>query len=623
MSIRQGNKVLSAGQSLTQNLFDFKWADHILDDIQWLRADTFTWHDGRVYEAAYQHLLAEWNEVGDVPSTEIIAGIQIYYRLAPDGHKICSASQEDEAVAIYEATGIAWYYILDTTNQRFKLPRTKFGFVGLRDNDVGKYVAPGLPNITGAFDVNGNPTWTANGAFQYTSNIDNDGQANTTVNSAPISFDASRSNSIYGNSNTVQPPATQMYLYFFVGNFAQSAVVNTAGINATLVDEIQGECINLQNNKQDAATAVNYNNITNCITNIPQDIKLTLSNGSLTLKAGSKLYQPNGSGIFTPITIGSDKQRSDFSVFGSGTYLVFRSTGQYTGGGGLIAINITTCVSGTTDTSTASTHAWYDTTNNVIKTYEGGTYKYTDLSLPIAVISITYGTGVTSIDQVFNGFGYIGSTVFALPGVKGLIPDGRNADGTLKNIVDTVTSVRTFTSGLANANQEVLLQQEISAITISNAFYYNEPENKIIFVSDNNAYPRCVVATVITDANNKITSFSPKQVFHAADYNDLNYMMPDYARQIVGTYTSGQWIQVKKDSYVVCWGGDPYTENYSVSVSPVATVGLDFVVGYRTDDTNAQTQITSFGFYVPAGWYWRNGNEAGGSYRIYPVIGAA
>ena len=33
---------------------------------------------------------------------------------------------------------------------------------------------------------------------------------------------------------------------------------------------------------------------TNCITEIPNDIKLELSNGTLTLKAGSKVYVPNG-----------------------------------------------------------------------------------------------------------------------------------------------------------------------------------------------------------------------------------------------------------------------------------------------------------------------------------------
>lgn len=226
---------LDGGSSYHPDLFDWKWADHILDDIQWLRADTFTWHDGRVYEAAYQHLLAEWNEVGDVPSTEIIAGTQIYYRLAPDGHKICSASQEDEAVAIYEATGVAWYYILDTTNERFKLPRTKFGVTGLRDT-VGNYVAPGLPNITGKFGIYLRSDWQDGAFYQSSGNGYNTG-GGVYGGASVVGFDASRSNALYGADTTVQPPATQMYLYFYVGEFTQTAIENTAGLNAELFND--------------------------------------------------------------------------------------------------------------------------------------------------------------------------------------------------------------------------------------------------------------------------------------------------------------------------------------------------------------------------------------------------
>jgi hypothetical protein len=46
--------------------------------------------------------------------------------------------------------------------------------------------------------------------------------------------------------------------------------------------------------------------ITNCITSIPQDIKLELNNGTLTLKAGSKVYMPNGAGVFNIITMNVD-----------------------------------------------------------------------------------------------------------------------------------------------------------------------------------------------------------------------------------------------------------------------------------------------------------------------------
>lgn len=67
-------------------------------------------------------------------------------------------------------------------------------------------IAAGLPNITGATGATGKgtPGYNVSGAF-YT-----DGSSNACSDStisACLKFDASRSNSIYGKSNTVQPPA--------------------------------------------------------------------------------------------------------------------------------------------------------------------------------------------------------------------------------------------------------------------------------------------------------------------------------------------------------------------------------------------------------------------------------
>lgn len=168
---------------------------------------------------------------------ETIGSYTIGYYKAADGHKIVSPDDETTVQSIYNESGISWYYILDTTNKRFKLPRTKFGFTGYRDG-VGNYVEAGLPNITGTYApmLNGTDKYpndvisslsasnlsgaftfddTENGrdwhfvttAYQYNSNSHSN-----------LKLDASRSSSIYGNSSTVQPPATQMYLYFYVGN---------------------------------------------------------------------------------------------------------------------------------------------------------------------------------------------------------------------------------------------------------------------------------------------------------------------------------------------------------------------------------------------------------------------
>ena len=222
------------------DLFDWKWADHELDDARWLRADTFSWQSRSGYEVAYNHLAADIT--GKTLQSETIGSTTIQFYLADDGHKICPASQESNVTAIYNATGVAWYYIIDTVNQRFKLPRTKFGVTGLRDT-VGNYVAPGAPDIQGTFEAKSN-TGTATGAFSSTSLGANRGYQGDWYNYS-FTFKASDSNSVYGNSTTVQPPATQMYLYCYVGEFTQTALENTAGLNASLFN---GKAdINLQN----------------------------------------------------------------------------------------------------------------------------------------------------------------------------------------------------------------------------------------------------------------------------------------------------------------------------------------------------------------------------------------
>lgn len=166
--------------------------------------------------------------------TEIEQGVT--FVRTPKGYKIAFADQHTNVINAYSTYGIAWFYILDTTNKRFKLPRTKFGFTGLRDA-AGNYVAPGLPNITakmmgatygGLADAYVN----ASGACRTEGNGGAAAKGGEEIFLWKHDFDASRSSSVYGASTTVQPPATEMYLYFFVGNYTQTAIEQTAGISA-------------------------------------------------------------------------------------------------------------------------------------------------------------------------------------------------------------------------------------------------------------------------------------------------------------------------------------------------------------------------------------------------------
>ena len=97
------------------------WTDHTLNDMSWLNADTFSWQSGDVYKAAYEHLFEESN--GKEGVSETIAGITVWFVQADDGHKICPAGEEANIQALYEKTGVAWYYIIDEANKQFKLPR--------------------------------------------------------------------------------------------------------------------------------------------------------------------------------------------------------------------------------------------------------------------------------------------------------------------------------------------------------------------------------------------------------------------------------------------------------------------------------------------------------------------
>jgi hypothetical protein len=80
----------------------------------------------------------------------------------------------------------------------------------------------------------------------------------------------------------------------------------------------------------------------------------------------------------------------------------------------------------------------YNLTDNVVEMSNNGGVTWDNYgSLPIGVFTMA-GTGATKkLKYVFNGFGYIGSTAYAVPGVKGLMADGLNEDGSYKSIEQT------------------------------------------------------------------------------------------------------------------------------------------------------------------------------------------
>lgn len=206
------------------------WSDHTLNDVSYLRADTFSWHSGAVYEAAYQYIMAEYNNPSGTAKTETIGSQIISYRESPNGLKICLPDQQNALITAYDEVGVTWFYVLDTANEQFKLPRTKYDFTGYRDT-VGGYVPESLPDYVALCGYNGQTGQYRQKtvAYNYTANAF---QGDTAAASSNETTYASDVESL--NNNPVQQKATQMYLYFYVGNYTQSAVEQTAGLNAEL-----------------------------------------------------------------------------------------------------------------------------------------------------------------------------------------------------------------------------------------------------------------------------------------------------------------------------------------------------------------------------------------------------
>lgn len=100
------------------------------------------------------------------------------------------------------------------SNNEFRIPDYNISGRFLQPNsNAGNIVAAGLPDITGV-----KPDWIGNtgfyGAFYYTS-TNSHGTANSPLSNPSgqgTGFQASRSNPIYGNSTTVQPPSQTVHI---------------------------------------------------------------------------------------------------------------------------------------------------------------------------------------------------------------------------------------------------------------------------------------------------------------------------------------------------------------------------------------------------------------------------
>ena len=195
------------------SLFDTKFTDRILtgdEAVGWAL-------QGSLITMTYPDAVNKIKELYAGGTDTTFRGISC--KKTTDGRYIADISQKTAIDNLFNTTGVADFYILDSTNSEFYLPRNNwFLQAGSDTGAVNNYNAPGLPGISGnigKFDVY---EGYANGCFT----IKNTSYSNTreqwggTV--ADIGFNASQSSSVYGASSSVQPPSSIKLLYYKVGN---------------------------------------------------------------------------------------------------------------------------------------------------------------------------------------------------------------------------------------------------------------------------------------------------------------------------------------------------------------------------------------------------------------------
>lgn len=169
------------------------------------------------------------------PSNAVPTGTILDYTgsVAPDGYIIANGAELSRATF---SQLFQWAVANDLIKDQAEIPTTSHGYYGTGDGsttftipdlrgvfkrnadlasnrggaDLGMYQEDGLPNITGSVITSGAILSSASGVFTVGTNAKNRDDVLDIYGNSLLSFNASHSNPIYGNSDTVQPKSVSI-----------------------------------------------------------------------------------------------------------------------------------------------------------------------------------------------------------------------------------------------------------------------------------------------------------------------------------------------------------------------------------------------------------------------------
>lgn len=350
----------------------------------------------------------------------------------------------------------------------------------------------------------------------------------------------------------------------------------------------------------------------NCLTYTPDYINVTLSNGSLVLKAGSKVFIPNGfeqdgtTFHFDEHEVASDCVNTDYP---ESTTDLFMWQGD---GITLSGWPVTLFYAGTTEPTDSGTWlVWWDWNINKVKAKLGAsTWTVINYSLPVCR---AYGanSAVTTLYEVFKWCGFMGSAAFTLPGIRGRIADGLNSNGTNKYVEFETTRVlytnRTWTM-ITDWAQQLTLFSRGTVLGITNhqftgtslpntsdntfSIWYNPVTNIQKVNTTGTNYTTASqwvtdstekhIASIPSDGTERIismgmetaqpltTTFGIEDVYLGSDNTNCITSVPD---DFTLTYNAGDYTLKAGSKIIVPYGGGP-------ALTPGQTLGKFKVVKY-------------------------------------------
>ena len=226
---------------------------------------------------------------------------------------------------------------------------------------------------------------------------------------------------------------------------------------------------------------LNKSQVTNCLLEVPQRIKLTFDNDQgLVLHAGSEVIVPYGKGtptmqigdalnggVISDVQVVGDDNKIFYYITYNSDIVVGKTIGTagstywlYVTPEGTIAGDLAEDIysQAAQPTGISESVIWYDTTNNYVKvTLNTGSSWTQGNSLLIGRLNRT-GTGtITSIRDIYNGVGVIGSNFWVDKDVVYCTPAGRNPDGSLKNNIGKINNFTIYSSSVSGSQRFLFL----------------------------------------------------------------------------------------------------------------------------------------------------------------------